>query len=207
MAVRVRLGNPTWDYVEHWRPFRWDESWIERPRLWTSAVALALGAPRSVCDPACGDATVVMRAHDISPIGCAILGDMSPDTIGLIPALPFDAERRVSDAFDTLEAIDPVDAIVLTEILEHLEDPDALLRLAARKAQWLVASSPIVPDGLDHTTQHLWAFDMDGYRDMLTEAGWSPAVWMTANCIDHPYRAGFQVWGCRVMPQYAVLAK
>lgn len=197
--IRTRLNNPPWNYVRDFRPFRWDEAWIERPRLWTSAVALALAAPRSVCDPACGDATVVMRAHDISPIASAVLGDLSPDTLnGLVPRdLPFAVDRRVGDAFSTIESLDHVDAIVLTEILEHLEDPDALLRLAGTKADWLVASSPIVPDGLDHTEQHLWAFDIEGYREMLVETGWKPAVWLTANCTDHPYRAGFQVWGCR----------
>lgn len=171
---------------------------MERPRLWTSAVALALGSPKSVCDPACGDAAVVMRAHDLSPITSAVLGDLSPDTLArLVPDdLPFAVEKRVGDVFETIDSLDHVDAIVLTEILEHLEDPDTLLRLAATKASWLVASSPIVPDGLDHTAQHLWAFDMDGYRDMLTCAGWKPMAWLTANCVEHPYSAGFQVWGC-----------
>lgn len=199
-VVRVRLDNPPWDYVTNYRPIRWDETWIERPRLWSSAVALALGSPKSVCDPACGDATVVMQAHQLNPISRAVLGDISPDTIAkLLPGdhrLPAWSDRVIGDVFDTLSGIDPVDAIVLTEILEHLDDPDSLLSIAATKANWLVASSPIVPDGNDHTAQHLWAFDMDGYRDMLVAAGWKPEVWMTANCPGHPYAAGFQIWGC-----------
>jgi hypothetical protein len=179
---------------------RWDDAWIERPRLWQSAVALALASPSIVCDPACGDATVIMKAHMLSPITKAILGDISPDTMEkLVPAeLPFETDRRVADVFETLGSLEHVDAIVLTEIIEHLEDPDALLRLAAQKAGWLVASSPIVPDGNDHTAQHMWAFDMEGYHDMLVEAGWKPIVWSSVGCIDHPYAAGFQVWGCAV---------
>jgi hypothetical protein len=139
-----------------------------------------------------------MQAHQLSPLDYAILGDISPDTLNqLVPAeLPFEVERRVADVFDTVESLTAVDAIVLTEIIEHLEDPDALLRLASTKARWLVASSPIVPDGNDHTAQHLWAFDMDGYRQLLTDNGWKPVVWLTAGCIDHPYAAGFQIWGC-----------
>lgn len=196
--IRRRLDNPDWDYVKHYRPIRWDSAWIERPRLWTSAVALALREPNTVCDPACGDATVVMQAHKISPIQHAILGDLSPTTLHeIVPRdLPFSNERHVSDVYVTVGNLDQVDAIVLTEIIEHLEDPDALLRLAATKASWLVASSPIVPDGNDHTEQHLWAFDVEGYREMLVESGWTPKVWMTANCEDHPYASGFQVWGC-----------
>lgn len=196
---RVRLPNRPFDHVAHWRDHRWDANWIERPRLWASASALALGSPDSVADPACGDATVVMRAHDLRPIQRAVLGDISPDTIrSLVPAdLPFDAQIAVGDAFDTLRGMDPVDAIVLTEIIEHLEDPDALLRLAGERARWLVASSPIVPEGVeDHTAQHLWSFDMAGYREMLEDAGWRPKVWFLAGCDGHPYAAGFQVWGC-----------
>lgn len=195
--MRRRLPNPPWNYVSDYRPVRWDANWIERPRLWTSAVALALNEPKTVCDPACGDATVVMQAHGLSPIQHAVLGDISPDTLALIPELPFETERRADDVFNTLGHLDHVDAIVLTEIIEHLEHPDGLLHLAREKASWLVASSPIVPDGNDHTAQHLWAFDTEGYREMLEGAGWKPMVWMTVGCIDHPYASGFQVWGCR----------
>lgn len=196
--MRRKLPYPEWDYVAAWRPMRWDDAWIERPRLWQSAVALALATPSTVCDPACGDATVIMKAHSLSPITKAILGDISPDTMDkLVPAdLPFETERHVADVFETISGLERVDAIVLTEILEHLEDPDALLKLATQKAGWLVASSPIVPDGNDHTTQHMWAFDMDGYHDMLVAAGWSPVVWSSVGCVGHPYASGFQVWGC-----------
>lgn len=200
--MRRRLPYGDWDYVKSWRDHRWDSNFIERPRLWASAVALALGTPGTVCDPACGDATVVLQAHNLSPIEFALLGDISPDTIEkLVPAdLPFLSKRQVGDVFDTLRGLPDAPlthAIVLTEILEHLDDPDALLRLAREKARWLVASSPIVPDGNDHTTQHKWAFDMDGYREMLVTAGWEPVVWFTANAEGHPYASGFQVWGCR----------
>lgn len=196
--IRARQDNPPWDYVAHWRPIRWDSAWIERPRLWASATALALGYPKTVCDPACGDAAVVLTAHKMEPIDHVTLGDLSPDTMKtLVPRnMPFAVNRIVGDVFDTVNSLEQVDAIVLTEILEHLEDPDALLRLAATKARWLVASSPIVPDGNDHTEQHIWAFDEGGYREMLVEAGWTPKVWLTANCEGHPYVSGFQVWGC-----------
>lgn len=197
--MRQRLPDrKPWDYIAHWRDHRWDLNWIERPRLWGSAVALALGGPKTVCDPACGDSTVVAVAYQISAFDKAYLGDISPDTINkLVPGvLPFETERFVGDLHSTLEAIPPVDAIVLTEILEHLEDPDAVLRLARTKARWLAASSPICPDGTDHTDQHIWAFDMEGYREMLEAAGWTPRTWFTANAAGHPYAAGFQIWGC-----------
>lgn len=196
--MRTRLDNPPWDYVRHWRDHRWDQNWIERPRLWASGVALALGGPKTVADLACGDAAVVLTAHAIRPLEKVYLGDLSPDTMRkLVPDdLPFNTARMVGDIHDTITGVPEVDAFVMTEILEHLEDPDAILRLARAKARWLVASSPIVPDGRDHTAQHAWAFDMEGYREMLEDAGWRPMVWQSVNCRDHPYASGFQVWGC-----------
>src|SRR4029077_13460699 len=87
------------------------------------------------------------KAHELSPISHAVLGDISPDTLRMIPDLPFSNEKRPGDLFETLESLDHVDAIVLTEIVEHVEDPDALLRLARSKASWRGGSSAIVRGG------------------------------------------------------------
>jgi 2-polyprenyl-3-methyl-5-hydroxy-6-metoxy-1,4-benzoquinol methylase len=197
--TRVHYDRERWDYEAHFRDFPWNASWIERPRLLASAVALTLGSPDSVCDPACGDGSVLIQANLLRPIAKATFGDISKNTLKTIlpKNLPFeDVTVFHQDAFVTLERLDQVDAIVLTEILEHIENPDDLLMLAHNKARWLVASSPIVREGVaDHTMQHVWSFDMDGYREMLEGAGWKPKFWGTANCADHPYADGFQVWG------------
>lgn len=197
--VRVHYDRERWDYEANFRDHPWNSNWIERPRLLTSAMAVALNQPDSICDPACGDGSVVLSAHALRPINRAVFGDISGNTIRtILPRdLPFpEVEVRIQDAFKTLDELDWVDCIVLTEILEHIDNPDDLLMLAHNKARWLVASSPIVPEGVeDHTTQHIWSFDMDGYREMIEGAGWKPKVWMTANCEDHPYASGFQVWG------------
>ena len=196
--ARVHYDRRSIDYNTEFRPIPWNSNWIELPRLYASAVAVAIAGPETVVDPACGDGTVVLQAHALNPIQHALLADISANTIEKIlpKELPFEADVRVGEIFDTLNSIDQVDCVVLTEILEHLEDPDALLQLAATKAKWLVASSPIVEEGVqDHTDQHIWSFDMKGYSEMLEGAGWNPKTWFTANCLGHPYSSGFQVWG------------
>jgi 2-polyprenyl-3-methyl-5-hydroxy-6-metoxy-1,4-benzoquinol methylase len=65
---------------------------------------------------------------------------------------------------------------VATEMLEHLEDPHAFLRLLAHEAgpRHLIASSPHseTVDG-HHEWNHAWAWDRDGYRAMFEETGWT----------------------------------
>lgn len=61
---------------------------------------------------------------------------------------------------------------VCTEVLEHLVDPHAFVRKIWRNAQVLVASSPYTETAAAHYPFHTWAWDLDGYREMLEGAGW-----------------------------------
>ncbi len=63
------------------------------------------------------------------------------------------------------------DIIVLTEVLEHLADPHGILRKLPGK--YIVASSPRFETAESHCGEHAWAWDMSGYRDLFTHAGWS----------------------------------
>lgn len=61
---------------------------------------------------------------------------------------------------------------VCTEMLEHLVDPHAFVRRIWANCKVLVASSPWSETAEDHYGYHTWAWDMDGYREMLEGAGW-----------------------------------
>jgi 2-polyprenyl-3-methyl-5-hydroxy-6-metoxy-1,4-benzoquinol methylase len=64
------------------------------------------------------------------------------------------------------------DIVVLTEVLEHLEEPHQQLRkLYNLGARWIVASSPMNEDAQAHAEEHAWAWDWDGYEQLLTGAG------------------------------------
>lgn len=60
---------------------------------------------------------------------------------------------------------------VATEMLEHLIDPAAFVRRIAEHSRVLVASSPAAETDESHYEFHLWAFDLDGYRDLVESAG------------------------------------
>ena len=64
------------------------------------------------------------------------------------------------------------DLAVATEMLEHLVDPHAFVRRIAEYSRVLVASSPYTETDESHYAFHLWAWDMDGYRALLEQAGY-----------------------------------
>lgn len=142
-------------------------------RTLVTGALIAAQEPATVADPAVGDGTVLDIAFKIRPFEMAYVSDLSEPNIRKL-AVSYPHQKAVGDLLSALNTIPEVDVIVLTEILEHLEDPDQVLSLARQKAKKLVASSPIEePVGIVNS-EHLWSFGKDGYHDMLVDTGWSP---------------------------------
>lgn len=169
---------------------------------WTNHAARALvtggliawAAPETICDPACGDASILEAAYRLRPFKHAHLADASAPQVQSL-ATSFSFSSNCQDLLLTLEGPPHFDMVVLTEILEHLPDPDAALRLARQKADMLVASSPIGDPEHGGNHEHLWAWDEDGYGEMLREAGWSEVLRST---ITMPgVNGNAQIWVCR----------
>jgi hypothetical protein len=140
-----------------------------------TAGLIAWQRPTSLIDPACGDASVVAYALELVEIPHIELGDISEPNVEHALELGF-AEAVWKGRCDVLlERTKSFDLVVLTEILEHLEDPDTTLRLARKSASVLVASSPVMrPSQRDENPEHVWMFDKEGYEEMLRDSGWRP---------------------------------
>ena len=155
---------------------------------------IAWAAPDTLCDPACGDASIEEAAYRLRPFTFAHLADISGAQIqSLMPNFPCATNRQ--DAFTTLKDPRHFDMVVLTEILEHLVDPDAALRLARQKATMLVASSPIGDPEHGGNHEHLWAWDEEGYGEMLRETGWTEVLRSTVTLPG--VNGNAQIWVCR----------
>lgn len=63
------------------------------------------------------------------------------------------------------------DITVATEVLEHIADPHGVVRWIADNTRYLVASSPRDETLDSHDECHAWAWDMDGYRALIEQAG------------------------------------
>jgi predicted RNA methylase len=141
-----------------------------RPRLVASARAVAALAHslglHSVVDLGAGDGGL------LSLLGPALKAwgyDLCPDNVSRA------RHRKVDVRFgDVLE--DPVEwgrIAVATEMLEHLIDPHTFVRTIAQHADALVCSSPWNEHPTSHYEFHTWAWDLDGYRALIEQAGFA----------------------------------
>jgi hypothetical protein len=59
-------------------------------------------------------------------------------------------------------------------MLEHLEDPHAFVRkVYDAGTEFMIASSPHSETEQHHEWNHAWAWDRDGYRELIAQAGFN----------------------------------
>jgi SAM-dependent methyltransferase len=100
-------------------------------------------------------------------------------------------ERNVQAlSFDFVEGFEHVpdaDVYVMTEVLEHLTDPHGFVKKIRARGDrvQLVASSPFTEHAGSHDECHAWAWDQDGYKALMMQAGF--------NVVRHETTGMFQV--------------
>lgn len=188
MRERTRLSSPV-DY----QVIRHNTDWADHVlRTYATAAAIAWVEPTTICDPACGDASILSAAYRLYPFEFAYLSDISRPGI---EALSVDFPHTKS-VHPIEVGIEPANLLVLTETLEHLPDPDFILRLGRNIAVHLIASSPVMrPGQRDDNTEHLWQFDRTGYERMLANAGWRTTQFTFLEFPGLTY--DFGIWVCR----------
>lgn len=131
------------------------------------------------------------------------VADLSAGDARIIRGLGIDDERLYIGDFapgyafqgpisDTIHQIPPVDLFILSETLEHLDDPVSVLKLIREKTMALVLTTPHAKWD-DNNPEHYWAWDQDGIAELLNEAGFQ-----TGKCeiieLAQEYYYDFQVW-------------
>lgn len=76
---------------------------------------------------------------------------------------------------------------VITECLEHLPDPHAMVRRIGEHSNYIVASSPAHETPESHDACHAWCWDLEGYRALIEQGGFK----VTSQIVTGGY--GFQV--------------
>lgn len=135
------------------------------------AAALYDGEACSVSDLGCGDGGLLSVVQNYSCISRAWGYDFQPSNEQGW------RERRVTayqkDVFGKGWTTAELGRIsVVTEVLEHLKYPHANVKRIANHSEYLVASSPYDETDVSHDECHAWAWDMEGYKDMIESNGW-----------------------------------
>ena len=149
---------------------------LEVTRWVVNSMGLVSGA-----DLSAGDGTVLSGTR----LERKVLGDLNG---------AWDVSGRIED---TLPSLGPVDLYVCTETLEHLDDPDLILKTIREKARMLVLSTP-VDAWNDANPEHYWAWGKADVDAMLNQAGFETLIYSSCD-----FRAmgrdhyEFGIWVCQ----------
>lgn len=109
-----------------------------------------------VADLMCGDGKIA-RHLGLTPL----LGDIAP------------GHAITGPIEDTVNDLPEVDLFVLSEALEHLDNPAMVLSGIRSKSQRLLVTTPIEAwFDLWENPEHYWAWDRQGVEQLLGSAGW-----------------------------------
>lgn len=178
-------------------------------RALVTGATIAMMEPETIIDPAVGDGSILDSAFRMRPFKLATMNDISAaQTEALTQSVTFPWDViETADALDFMQrhpepmgqpigvVVPRYDMAVLTEILEHVDDPDRLLLQARLISKNLVASSPIGDPESGTNSEHVWAFGEDDYEAMLRAAGWEPLAKQVQTFPGYPYNS--QIWLCR----------
>ncbi len=89
-----------------------------------------------------------------------------------------------------------VDLFICSETIEHLDEPDNVLRRIRNRSRQLLLSTPIGERGTDNP-EHYWGWDQEAVGHMLTTAGWEPRLRVDLNFSSDKYPYDYQIWLCQ----------
>lgn len=127
----------------------------------------------TAADLSCGDGAVLRGIA--SGLNRAYVGDLNASAPGDWPE-PTQWEILPPGPLPySLEGLtEPVDLFVLSETLEHMDDPDSLLSLITGHSRYLFVSTPVSERHNSGNLEHYWSWSVPDVHNMLMDNGWLP---------------------------------
>ena len=158
----------------------------ERRRLQTIRRFLRLQPSELVLDMGCGSGWLAQLCHE-GGVRVVATDIARAGVCGARARFPGAAQFAVTDAYHAALSDDSFDAVVLSEVVEHLDDPAAGLREAARVTKpggRVLVTVPYRETIIEHlcvhcnrltpANAHLHRFDGDNLRQLLIGVGLQP---------------------------------
>lgn len=143
------------------------------------------GYKTSIADLSCGNALIPTLIRDrYAPYASLYLGDFAPKYSFTGPV-----EK-------TIDQIPYVDMFIFSETIEHVDDPDTVLRQIRAKSKTLVLTTPDGETDPNLNPEHYWGWDSEAMKYMLLNAGWNPETLTTLAFNDPEYIYTYQIWTC-----------
>lgn len=99
---------------------------------------------------------------------------------------------------DTIVQLPAVDLFVCTETIEHLDDPDTVLKAIRERTEALICSTPVDAWNDIVNPDHYWAWDRRAVEDMLNRANFVPAAYVELDLsMAGPEHYRWGIWACR----------
>jgi hypothetical protein len=95
----------------------------------------------------------------------------------------------------TLKLIPVVDLFILSETIEHIDDPDTLLREIRKKTKYLILTTP-KDEHDDSNPEHYWGWGKKDMKEMLISANFSPQIYQELEFFGSQFCYTYQMWGC-----------
>jgi 2-polyprenyl-3-methyl-5-hydroxy-6-metoxy-1,4-benzoquinol methylase len=159
---------------------------IVRVNVTTEVASLFVPPGGTVADLSCGDATIARRLAEESG-GALILGDF---------AAGYPITGPIEETVEGLRW-KQASMFVLSETLEHLDDPDAVLKQIRDKCDHLVVSTPDGETDPSRNPEHVHGWDSEEVRAMLVAADFEPLAYTLLDLRPAGFEYAFQMWVCR----------
>lgn len=183
-------------YPDGYRHDCWPDH-VERVKASADMIERYAGQIRTAADLSCGDGALLnMISRRLTR---AVLGDLNGVPVSAAVSCHAQVLETIGAAAlpDSLERLEPVDLFILSETLEHMDDPDALLTQLTEVSRYLFLSTPVAESADSGNLEHYWSWGVTDVYDMLHASGWQPIDQLTLcpkSTRDMPGTYRYQMW-------------